>query len=93
MSNITATYYAARFAAEGGPGPSADMPVLGYAALADETTGAIGLAFAHERNTWVVVDSQGQVFAEATDPGALAGWLNDYAATLGRMHRAGELGC
>ena len=33
----------------------------------------------------------GDVYAVATNPGDLADWLNDYAVTLGDMHKAGEL--
>lgn len=87
---MTATiHYEAGFAAGGGPG--ATLPTVDPVILTDETAAVMALAYSWERSTWVIVDSQGQVYAEAANPADLADWLMDYAAELGDMHERGEL--
>lgn len=88
MSEFT-VHYAAQFAAEGGPG--ATLPRTSRPLLADITSGAIGIAFDHTRLVWVVTDADGQVFAEATNPGHLAAWFEEYLDALGAMHQRGEI--
>ena len=82
-------HYAAQYAAEGGPG--ADLPQVEYNLLADETTGAMGIAFDHARRLWVLTNPVGQVFAESENPGDLAEWMAEFIESLGRMYEQGEL--
>lgn len=92
MTAITATateHYPAQFAAEGGHG--ADLPRTSYPLLGDLCTGAMGIAFDQSRAVWVITDADGQVFAEAVNPGDLVEWMSEYIERLGDMHDRGEL--
>jgi hypothetical protein len=82
-------YYFPEFAAEGGPPPRG--PVRSPHTFLEDTAAGVALVYLDSENLWAVIDSNGNTFAEAANPGALADWLSDYAVTLGDMHKAGEL--
>lgn len=82
-------HYEAGFAAGGGPG--VELPKVDPVILTDETAAVMALAYSWELSAWVIVDSQGSVYAQAENPAELADWLMDYAAELGDMHERGEL--
>ncbi|QGJ95679.1 hypothetical protein SEA_BROWNIE5_78 [Mycobacterium phage Brownie5] len=88
MSNATTIHLAATYAAEGG-GPAAVLPEIDPAQLSNPDTAAMALLFNGE--VWLIADANGQVYAEATNPADLAGWLTEYTQSLGRMHERGEL--
>jgi hypothetical protein len=87
--NIAHVYYYPEFAAEGGPPPNG--PIRSPHAFMEDTAAGVALVYLATESLWVIMDSNGNTFAEATDPGELADWLSDYAVTLGEMHRRGEL--
>jgi hypothetical protein len=82
-------FYWPEFAAQGGPPP--DGPVISPHTFLADTAAAVSLVFLETEDRWAVMDSDGNVFAEATNPGHLADWWNDFLATLGQMFEDGEL--
>jgi hypothetical protein len=57
----------------------------------EDTAAGVALVYLDSENVWAVMSSNGDTYAEATNPADLADWLSDYAVTLGEMHAAGEL--
>jgi hypothetical protein len=57
----------------------------------EDTAAGVALVYLASENLWAVMSSNGDTYAEATNPAELANWLNDFAVTLGEMHKAGEL--
>jgi hypothetical protein len=82
-------YHFPEFAAEGGPPPQG--PSIDPQRITADTAAAVALIFDELTERWIVISGDGEVYAEASDPGDLADWLNDYAVTLGDMYARGEL--
>lgn len=74
------THYPADYAAQGGPGFYG--PAIDPRNLTDETSGTMALLYSVELEAWVVADSQGNVYAQATTPVKLVDWLTEYTDSL-----------
>lgn len=74
------THMHAYFAATGGPGTV--LPRIDTVALTDETAAPMTVLYHHTDKRWKMVDSQGNVYAEADKPGELADWMGEYLESL-----------
>ena len=70
-TTATATvFYHAPWAAQGGPPPQG--PRIDPQRITNDTAAAVALIFDELREQWMVVSGNGEVYAEATNPGDLA---------------------
>jgi hypothetical protein len=67
------------------------LPRIDSRRITADTAAAVALMFDELTDKWMVVSGNGDVYAEANDPGDLADRLSDYAVTLGDVHKQGEL--